>query len=100
MRTYLVSSGDSFSAIRAARFESNLDANPGQKAAIIEISRARRVGQSWLTTPVDVLKCLLGVGVVLSRRRPDVVVCNGPGTAVVVVGVLFLLKVRGLKISG
>ena len=96
-RTYMISRGDALSAKKAAAFESASAATSTSASApydILEIPRARLVGQSWLSTPWTCAACLAGcVRAFAQAGLPDVVVCNGPGSAVVVVGVCFFCKV-------
>ena len=91
-RTYMISRGDALSAKKAAAFES-ASASPSSYD-ILEIPRARLVGQSWLSTPWTCAACLVGCVRAFTRvGLPDLVVCNGPGSAVVAVGVCFFCKV-------
>ncbi|CUS07851.1 unnamed protein product [Tuber aestivum] len=95
-RTYMISRGDVLSAKKATAFESASNSSPASYD-ILEIPRARLVGQSWLSTPWTCAACLAGCVRVFARiGLPDVVVCNGPGSAVVVVGVCFFCKFLGL----
>ena len=111
-RSYVLSSGDDFSARRAKDFEDALALNstsspPSPSSLpstydITTIPRARRVHQSVLTTPLSAMRCILGCFSVLrapttvefasqgKRERPsygypDLILTNGPGTAVCVV---------------
>ncbi|KAF2490955.1 Alg14-domain-containing protein [Lophium mytilinum] len=128
-RTYVVSSGDDFSARKAAEFERGLEASGGEPAGgtekantgagaydIAVVPRARRVHQSLLTTPWSAGRCLWAcLGVLLSangkgksgdgvgRGYPDLILTNGPATAVVVVLAAYVLRffdVRGANSSG
>lgn len=101
-RTYIVSSGDAFSAQKAADFE-RARGSLESSFTIKEIPRARRVGQSWVSTPASCLQCLMGCFVALAGRggshnwgMADVVVCNGPGSAVMVVLACLYYKVSFL----
>jgi beta-1,4-N-acetylglucosaminyltransferase len=80
-RTYLVSSGDSFSAAKAAEFERTLE---GGKYNIVTVRRARRVHQSIFTAPITTLQCFYDC-ILLLRIQPDLILTNGPGTGVCVV---------------
>jgi len=98
-RTYMISRGDALSVKKAAAFESTSASTSTSTSTsapydILEIPRARLVGQSWLSTPWTCAACLAGCVRAFARvGLPDVVVCNGPGSAVVVVGVCFFCKV-------
>ncbi|KAF8458872.1 oligosaccharide biosynthesis protein Alg14 like-domain-containing protein [Terfezia claveryi] len=95
-RTYIVSSGDSLSAQKALDFELSRASSP-ESFTIKEIPRARKIGQSWLSTPASCLRCYLSCLVAVGGRgrggMVDVVVCNGPGSAVMVVGACLWYKV-------
>lgn len=117
-RTYVFSSGDSFSAQKATSFEARLQFDAGAKESSLntpsgdhqlakeknitssaydlrEIPRARKVGQSWLSTPWSCILCLVSCVRTFTSgdALPDLVVCNGPGSAVMMVAVCFLFKV-------
>ncbi|KAF4168745.1 hypothetical protein CNMCM6936_001165 [Aspergillus lentulus] len=117
-RTYIVSSGDDFSAARAVEFETewlkqspklSLPANGSNTAesyAIVTVPRARRVHQSYLTAPLSTLQCFYACLLVLRGRHPeqksplprtnspypDVILTNGPATAVCMVLAAKLLR--------
>ncbi|KAF3906974.1 hypothetical protein ABW21_db0202530 [Orbilia brochopaga] len=123
-RTYVVSSGDKHSAQRAQGFEESVYGNAAPSKSgkegsrsigyrLIEIPRARVVGQSWLTTPFTCLVCLSRCMDVLRGSEmntwprqmreswkgmefPDVVVCNGPATAVMLVYAVYIYKFFGV----
>lgn len=89
-RTYVVSSGDGFSASKASDFEKEMGKN--EKFSIVTVHRARRVHQSILTTPFSSLLCLRDCLRILYRNPPDIILTNGPGTGVVVVLASILLR--------
>ncbi|KAF3491853.1 glycosyltransferase family protein [Arthroderma uncinatum] len=116
-RTYVVSSGDSFSARKAVEFEKSLengrqtDKTEGdqvQQAAytIVTVPRARKVHQSFLTAPLSTLQCLGFCMLLLTGRHPeqltatsgastgypDIILTNGPGTGVCIVVAARLLR--------
>jgi beta-1,4-N-acetylglucosaminyltransferase len=105
-RTYVVTSRDSFSASKAAAFEATLHAQykdskqtQNQDYEIITVPRARRVHQSYLTAPFSTIQCFWACLQVLRGRHadqqrskrnakspyPDLILTNGPATAVCVV---------------
>ena len=122
-RTYIVSAGDAFSAIKAAEFEKEIaaSANTPNKVAvmpgappepakfdIITVTRARNVHQSIFTTPMSALLCLRDCLRVLSgtykdqahgasaHTSPDLILTNGPGTGVCVVIASIILLFFGM----
>ncbi|QGA13474.1 hypothetical protein EYB26_001124 [Talaromyces marneffei] len=105
-RTYIVTSGDSFSASKAVEFEATLHAQykdskhaQNQNYEVITVPRARRVHQSYLTAPFSTVQCFWACLQVLRGRHPDqqrsnhsiksqypdLILTNGPATAVCVV---------------
>ncbi|KAL4808521.1 oligosaccharide biosynthesis protein Alg14 like-domain-containing protein [Aspergillus unguis] len=108
-RTYVVSSGDRFSAKKAAEFESTLGRDSEDISySIVTVPRARRVHQSYLTAPFTTLlsfwSCLLVLcgrhpdqqqqkrPVQLPSPYPDLIITNGPATAVCVILAARLLR--------
>ena len=121
-RTYVVSSGDVFSALKAREFEREITAlqsgEPGENSQeddaydIVIVRRARRVHQNLSSTPCSALFCLWDCIKVLmgnhsiqatskwqrGRREasyPDLVLTNGPGTGVCVVLASLFLRFFG-----
>lgn len=149
-RTYVVSSGDAFSAQRAVAFERELEQRATSKKSedeekdaekagavsqiaptgqtqgkqrqqgshhvgpqhytIATIPRARRIHQPLYTTPFSALQTLLSAFRPLlstpgpdHRALPNLVVTNGPATAVIVVLAAFILRffnIRGAESEG
>ncbi|KAK2763907.1 UDP-N-acetylglucosamine transferase subunit [Arachnomyces sp. PD_36] len=136
-RTYVVSSGDSFSAQKAVEFEENLalrsrgdgkeerstyggdaaaDIDPqstknlgasshpssaAKEYTVVTVPRARRVHQSFLTAPFSTLHCFWSCLCVLRGKHPgqrghptypDLILTNGPATAVCVIVAAKLLR--------
>ncbi|PWY76410.1 glycosyltransferase family protein [Aspergillus sclerotioniger CBS 115572] len=115
-RTYVVSSGDNFSATKAVEFETtdlrkkintNGETTATGSYSIVTVPRARRVHQSFLTAPFSTIQsfwsCLLVLrglhpdqqSLVSSRLPspyPDIILTNGPATAVCVVLAARLLR--------
>lgn len=108
-RTYVVSSGDSFSAQKADEFEKSLqtDGVEGGAYDIVTVRRARRVHQSLLTAPWSTLQCLWDCSMVLRGTHPqqqrgkhgypDLILTNGPGTGVCIVLAAIVLLCLGLS---
>lgn len=115
-RTYVISSGDGFSASKAVNFERMLEArtSPSTLRATAKITnqersrsqtpsysihfvpRARRIHQSLLTTPVSSVRCLKACLSLLRSPTPpiypDLILINGPGTSVIVLIASLLLR--------
>ncbi|KAJ5723092.1 UDP-N-acetylglucosamine transferase subunit alg14 [Penicillium malachiteum] len=107
-RTYVVTSGDPFSATKATEFEEGLikrQPKTNKKIAqpksydVITIPRARRVHQSYWTAPFTTLQALWACLLVLCGRypdqkklpwkfpspHPDLIITNGPAVSVCMV---------------
>jgi beta-1,4-N-acetylglucosaminyltransferase len=94
-RTWVVSSGDSISAVRAKEFE---EAKSGKSYTISTVPRAREIHQSLLSAPISCLKCLWAcVGILTQNGCPDIVLCNGPATATILVFTSVLLRLCNWK---
>ncbi|CAI6338076.1 unnamed protein product [Periconia digitata] len=109
-RDYVVSSGDAFSGVRAREFEETLQAKRngeedgeggGGDYTIHSLPRARRIHQPLYTTPVSALRSFVAAFPILLSRSPgssaadalpDLVLANGPGTAVILVYAALLLR--------
>ncbi|RAK98388.1 glycosyltransferase family protein [Aspergillus ibericus CBS 121593] len=115
-RTYVVSSGDNFSATKAVEFETtdlskklSTDEKPASTGSysIVTVPRARRVHQSFLTAPFSTIQsfwsCLLVLRGLhpdqqslksspLRSPYPDIILTNGPATAVCVILAARLLR--------
>ncbi|KAL8770350.1 MAG: hypothetical protein Q9209_003986 [Squamulea sp. 1 TL-2023] len=131
-RSYVVSSGDDFSASKAVDFETGLEANRRHKQEatnvpstydISIIPRARRIHQPILTTPISSLRCLIACFSLLrapSTQRslpsganqnqtkkmvsetprcwyPDLIIANGPATAVLVIAASLILRFFNIR---
>lgn len=105
-RRYVVSSGDNMSLKHLEAFEKTLREtmeHPGTYDVHI-VTRARRVHQSLLSTPISALRSVLDIfPIVLSRPiriapnspldLPDVIFTNGPATGFFVGLVAHILKI-------
>ena len=107
-RTYIVSSGDVFSARKACDFEKSTSGggiDVRRRYEIVTVRRARRVHQSLLTAPWTSMLCFWDCLTVLRGKHrdqkqnhgyPDLILTNGPGTGVCVVVACLALLFFGL----
>lgn len=122
-RSYIISSGDAFSALKAKEFERGLKDNARSydksksndhssygSFDIATVPRARQIHQSIFTTPLSSFWCLLACLEVLMRPNfdssepsrqlqltyPDLILSNGPATAVIVVMASLVLRFLGM----
>lgn len=119
-RTYIVSSGDSFSSSKAREIERTIQTRvspiepttAGETSSVTGIwdlkivPRARKIHQPLYTTPLSSLWCFVGclhalyatshVSTASRHEYPDVIITNGPATAVMVILAAFTLKLFAL----
>ncbi|KAI4191934.1 MAG: hypothetical protein LQ346_004557 [Caloplaca aetnensis] len=131
-RSYVVSSGDDFSALKAIEFENALATEHGGSKREIDllstydvsvIPRAREIYQPLLTTPWSSLRCLFAcfailrtpatqqTSIITNAQRddtrngilmckysyPDLIVANGPATAVLIIVASLIFRFFGLS---
>ena len=94
-RVYVIASNDNISSLKVKKFE--LEHSKDSSPDVRHILRARNVRQSYFTsiftTVLATLKCLPLVASV----RPDLVVCNGPGTCIPVCLTAYLMRFLFIK---
>lgn len=59
---------------------------------IIKISRSREVGQSYLTSVLTTIWTILQSFPIIWKEKPDLLLCNGPGTCIPLCLVTFFFK--------
>ncbi|CAG8972417.1 hypothetical protein HYALB_00001105 [Hymenoscyphus albidus] len=117
-RTYIMSSGDGFSSSKAFDIETRIQTNHADPPSKVTnageyspvtgtwdvklVPRARKIHQPLYTTPFSALWCLLGCFKALNETArysrvtegqfPDVIVTNGPATAVIFILAATILK--------
>ncbi|KAM7055225.1 UDP-N-acetylglucosamine transferase subunit ALG14 isoform 1-T1 [Molossus nigricans] len=100
-RHYVIADTDDISARKIHAFElSRADRDPSNMAPghhIHRIPRSREVQQSWLSTVLSTLHAAWLALPLTYRLKPDLVLCNGPGTCVPVCASALLLGVLGIK---
>lgn len=94
-RTWLTSSGDTTSALKAKWFEDKVHST--YKANFIQLHRARKVGQGLIPSVFNTVKSiLLSIPVLIKAPKISILLLNGPGTAVPLAYILFIMKFFGL----
>lgn len=92
-RYYVMAKSDITSTSKVEMMETNKDVNKNsQQYSIIQIPRSRVVGQSYFTSVFTTLYSILYSIPVVCKLRPDLLLCNGPGTCVPLCVITFLLK--------
>lgn len=100
-RHYIIADTDEMSAKKISSFELNR-ANRDHSTMFPEyyihrIPRSREVQQSWLSTVLTTLYSTWLSFPLTYRVRPDLVLCNGPGTCVPICVSALLLGILGVK---
>lgn len=98
-RIYIVAETDKMSAEKIISFEKTKKVQDEESSEfkILRIPRSREVRQSWLSTLFTTLNALAFSFPVVLREKPELVLCNGPGTCIPICLAAFLLKVAGLR---
>ncbi|XP_076850751.1 UDP-N-acetylglucosamine transferase subunit ALG14 [Brachyhypopomus gauderio] len=97
-RHYVIADSDGMSEDKIRTFETSRQTGGVQREFTIHrIPRSREVLQSWTSSVLSTLYSLLYSVPLVFRLRPDVVLCNGPGTCVPLCAAGLLLGILGLK---
>ncbi|GAB6022156.1 UDP-N-acetylglucosamine transferase subunit [Chamberlinius hualienensis] len=81
-RVYVVAESDTSSEEKIHHLEKESDGNDQSFYELIKIPRSRHVGQSWLTTPFTTIWSTVSCIPIIINRKPDILLCNGPGTCI------------------
>ncbi|XP_041824987.1 UDP-N-acetylglucosamine transferase subunit ALG14 homolog [Melanotaenia boesemani] len=97
-RHYVIADTDRMSEEKICRFESlKQQSDAESQFTICRIPRSREVHQSWTSSVVSTLNALRFSLPLVFRLRPDMVLCNGPGTCVPLCVAGLLLGILGMK---
>ncbi|KAG0500791.1 hypothetical protein HPP92_000863 [Vanilla planifolia] len=105
-RFYVAAATDNISLQKAKVLEESLiqkdeigKRNIEEVAYFTKIYRSREVGQSYLTSIGTTLVAIMHALWLMLKIRPNVVICNGPGTCVPLCLIAFIFKVAGVRWS-
>lgn len=99
-RYYIAAASDNMSLQKARSFESSSDDEMEKdKAEYMQIYRSREVGQSYITSVGTTLVAIAHALWLMIKIRPQVILCNGPGTCIPICGIAFIFKVLGIRWS-
>ncbi|KAA8580500.1 UDP-N-acetylglucosamine transferase subunit ALG14 isoform X1 [Etheostoma spectabile] len=97
-RHYVIADTDRMSEDKICTFErSKQHLDSESQFTICRIPRSREVHQSWVSSVVSTLDALRYSLPLVFRLRPDMVLCNGPGTCVPLCVAGLLLGILGMK---
>lgn len=97
-RHYVIADTDRMSEEKIHNFESSKKLSDSvSQFTICRIPRSREVHQSWSSSVISTLSALWYSLPLVFRLRPDMVLCNGPGTCVPLCVSGLLLGILGMK---
>ncbi|XP_073125556.1 UDP-N-acetylglucosamine transferase subunit ALG14-like [Henckelia pumila] len=102
-RYYIAAATDNMSLEKAKVLENSLlvkvEVEVGGTSHFLQIYRSREVGQSYITSVGTTLIALTHALWLMMKIRPQVILCNGPGTCLPLCVIAFLFKVFGIRWS-
>ncbi|XP_050224131.1 UDP-N-acetylglucosamine transferase subunit ALG14-like [Mercurialis annua] len=101
-RFYIAAGSDKMSLEKARVLEDSLvemSQDKGVSPKYMQIYRSREVGQSYITSTGTTLLAIAHALWLMMKIRPEVVLCNGPGTCIPLCIIAFLFKVVGIRWS-
>lgn len=102
-RFYIAAATDNMSLQKAMLLENSLASESGTAVAdtaqFMKIYRSREVGQSYITSVWTTLIAIVHALWLMIKIRPEVILCNGPGTCIPLCVIAFIFKVVGIRWS-
>ncbi|KAF5736308.1 UDP-N-acetylglucosamine transferase subunit ALG14 [Tripterygium wilfordii] len=101
-RFYIAAATDNMSLQKARVFESSLDDTTGKHGVamqFVQIYRSREVGQSYITSVWTTSVATAHALWLMIKTRPQVLLCNGPGTCIPLCIIAFVFKAMGIRWS-
>uniref|UniRef100_A0A8C3DR56 UDP-N-acetylglucosamine transferase subunit ALG14 n=2 Tax=Corvus TaxID=30420 RepID=A0A8C3DR56_CORMO len=97
-RHYVLADSDKMSEAKIRSFEQKrAETYSNSQFTLDRIPRSREVRQSWISSVVTTLYSILYSLPLTYKRKPDLILCNGPGTCVPVCLSAFLLGLLRIK---
>lgn len=91
-RFYVMANNDIVSEKKIIELERNVYSSKPNSFNISKIPRSRIVGQSYITSVITTLNSIMHCVPVVVKIRPNLVICNGPGTCIPICVIAFILK--------
>ncbi|KAJ0959968.1 hypothetical protein J5N97_000258 [Dioscorea zingiberensis] len=106
-RFYVAATTDNMSLQKAQVLEQSLHGlrnnlilqGSSEAAQFLQIYRSREVGQSYITSIGTSLIAMMHALWLTLKIRPQVIICNGPGTCIPLCVAAFMFKIAGLRWS-
>ncbi|NXD38874.1 ALG14 transferase, partial [Copsychus sechellarum] len=97
-RHYVLADSDKMSEAKIRSFEKKrAETFSKSQFSLDRIPRSREVRQSWISSVLTTLYSILYSLPLTYKRKPDLILCNGPGTCVPVCLSAFLLGLLRIK---
>ncbi|XP_077189092.1 UDP-N-acetylglucosamine transferase subunit ALG14 [Paroedura picta] len=97
-RHYVLADSDKMSEVKIRSFEqTKAETCSGSLFTLSRIPRSREVRQSWNSSVLTTFRSIIYALPLTFRLKPDMVLCNGPGTCVPICISALLLRLLGLK---
>lgn len=93
VRSYVSNDNDPLSLTRAKDMESSRPSDSSVTVQYLTLSRARSVGQSWITSVFSSAFCFWQCIQILQTTKPSVILTNGPGSSVMLSYAALILRV-------
>jgi len=90
-RIYVIADTDKRSLSKIDDFEKSLESNKDYN--IIKVKRSREVAQSWISTIYTTFIALIESFCILLQHKPNLILCNGPGTCIPVCLAAFSMRI-------
>ncbi|XP_052725905.1 UDP-N-acetylglucosamine transferase subunit ALG14 isoform X4 [Vigna angularis] len=95
-RFYIAAATDNMSLEKAQLLENSLATENAtsvtHSAQFMKIYRSREVGQSYITSIWTTLIAMVHALWLMIKIRPEVILCNGPGTCIPICAIAFIFK--------
>lgn len=91
-RAYVMANDDTTSEVKVNEFESD-SRSEKESYSILKIYRSRKVGQSYFGSVFTTLYATVMSIPLVYRFRPDVILCNGPGTCIPICVIAYVMSV-------
>ncbi|KAL4162137.1 hypothetical protein PRNP1_002685 [Phytophthora ramorum] len=82
---------------KTSQAKTELDWKPTETDSFAIIPRSREVGQSWSSTVWTTLSSFQSCLGLVYDRRPQLVLCNGPGTCIPICAAVLLFRILGVQ---
>ncbi|XP_041359887.1 UDP-N-acetylglucosamine transferase subunit ALG14 homolog isoform X2 [Gigantopelta aegis] len=93
-RYYIIADTDQISEQKVHALEQQYKTRNGTETeySIHKVPRSREVSQSWITTIMSTIYAVLYSFPIVFQLKPDLILCNGPGTCIPVCFAGLILK--------